>query len=253
VEREGAYHVCTNGLACPAQLEGHLGHFVSRGAMDIAGLGHKTIQQLLRRGLVRDVADIYALTPIDIATLEGFAEKSIENLMNAIEASKRPRLDRFLYALGIEHVGDTVARLLADHYGAVKPLLDASVEELQANRGIGPEVAESVHRFFSNSRNRKVLERLERAGVKPAAEPKARGSQTLANQVLVFTGGLETMTRPEAQRKAEAHGARVTGSISKKVTLVVAGPGAGSKLDEAAKLGIKVIDEQAFLKATGEG
>jgi DNA ligase (NAD+) len=252
VEREGAYHLCTNGLSCPAQLEGHLQHFVSRGAMDIDGMGAKTVHQLLEQGLVRDVADLYALTPIDLAGLEGFAEKSIENLMSAIEASKRPRLDRFVYALGIEHVGDTVARQLADHYGALEPITEASEEELQSIKGIGPEVAASVRHFYTNARNRKVLERLLKAGVKPVAEKKVKGPQTLAGATIVFTGGLEAMSRPEAQRKAEAHGARIAGAITKKVTLVVAGPGAGSKLGEAEKLGIPVVDEAAFLKRIGE-
>ena len=252
VERVGAYHVCTNGLACRAQLQGHVEHFAWRGAMDIRGLGDRTVQQLIEKGLVRDLADLYQLTPIDLAGLEGFAEKSIENLIAAIEASKRPRLDRFLFALGIEHVGDTVARLLADHHGALEPLLDATEEELQQIRGIGPEVAESVRRFFSSARNRKVLERLAKAGVKPKAEMRAKGPQPLAGEVVVFTGGLEGMSRPEAQRRAEALGARIASGIGKKVTLVVAGPGAGSKLDEARKLGIKVIDESAFLKRIGE-
>ncbi len=250
VEREGAYHVCTNRLSCPAQLEGHVLHFVH--AMDIDGLGVMTVRQLIDRKLVRDIADLYALTPIDIAGLEGFAEKSIENLTNAIETSKRPRLARFLYALGIDHVGDTVARLLADHYGAFEPIAEASEEELQSIKGIGPEVATSVHQFFASARIRKVLERLFKAGVEPVAEKKTKGPQTLAGEAVVFTGGLETMSRPEAQRKAEAHGARIAGSVSKKVTLIVAGPGAGSKLDEAKKLGIQVIDEQAFLKRIGE-
>jgi DNA ligase (NAD+) len=252
VEREGAYHLCTNGLSCPAQLEGHVQHFVSRGAMDIEGLGSKTVHQLLEKRLVRDIADLYALTPIDLAGLEGFAEKSIEKLMAALEASKRPRLDRLVYALGIEHVGDTVARLLVDHYGALDPLADAPEEELQSIKGIGPEVAASVRHFFGSTRNRKVLERLFKAGVKPVAEKKAKGPQTLAGETIVFTGTLEAMSRPEAGRKAEAHGARVTGSVSRKVTLVVAGPGAGSKLDEAGKLGIPVIDETTFLKRIGE-
>jgi DNA ligase (NAD+) len=252
VEREGAYHVCTNGLSCPAQLQGHIEHFVWRGTMDITGLGSKTVQQLIGKGLVKDLADIYQLTPIDLAGLEGFAEKSIENLVQAIERSKRPRLDRFIFALGIEHVGETVARLLADHYGALKPLLEAGEEELQQIKGIGPEVADSVHRFFSSSRNRKVLDRLERAGVKPVVEKKPRGPQPLAGEVVVFTGTLERMTRPEAQRKAEVAGARIATGVSRKVTLVVAGPGAGSKLDEAAKFGLKVIDEDEFLKRIGE-
>jgi DNA ligase (NAD+) len=252
VDRVGAYHLCTNGLACPAQLQGHIGHFVSRGAMDIVGLGDKTVRQLMEAGLVKDLADIYRLTPIDLAGLEGFAEKSIENLMAAIETSKRPRLDRFIYALGIEHVGDTVSRLLADHYGGLEPLLEADEDALQEIHGIGPEVAESVRHFFSNPRSRRVLERLKQAGVRPVVEKKAKGAQPLAGQVVVFTGTLERMSRPEASRKAEDAGARVASGITRKVTLVVAGPAAGSKLDEAKKLGLTVIDEATFLKRIGE-
>jgi len=252
VEKEGANHICTNGLSCPAQLEGHISHFVSRGAMDITGLGGKTVQQMIEKKLVRDLADLYSLTPIDLATLEGFAEKSIDNLTAAFEASKRPRLDRFLYALGIDHVGETVARLLADHYGALEPLFDAGVEELQEIKGIGPEVATSVHDFFASDRNRKVLDRLKKSGVRPVHTAKPRGPQPLAGETLVFTGGLESLSRPAAQARAEAAGARIAGGISKGVTLVVAGPGAGSKLDKAAKLGIPVIDEAAFLERIGE-
>ncbi len=248
VDRVGAYHLCTNGLTCPAQLQGHIEHFVSRGAMDIVGLGGKTVRQLMDAGLVEDLADLYRLTPIDLAGLEGFAEKSIENLMKAIEASKRPRLDRFLFALGVEHVGGTVARLLADHFGALEPILEASEETLQEIHGIGPEVAESVHRFFANARNRRVLERLHQAGVRPVVERKPRGPRPLAGETVVFTGALEQMTRAEAAKKAEDAGARVASSIGKKVTLVVAGPEAGSKLDEARKLGVRVIDEAAFLR-----
>ncbi len=251
VEREGAYHVCTNGLSCLAQLEGHVIHFAARGAMDIAGLGGKTVKQLIEQGLVKDLADVYALTPIDFATLEGFAEKSIENMMAALEASKRPRLDRFLFALGIEHVGETVARLLAEHFGALAPLLDATGDDLQQIHGIGPEVAESVAHFFAGKRNRKVIERLLRAGIAPVHEARAKGPQPLAGQVMVFTGGLEGMTRPEAQKRAEDAGARIASAISKRVTLVVAGPGAGSKLDEARKLKLEVIDEAEFLKRVG--
>jgi DNA ligase (NAD+) len=242
VEKVGASHVCTNGLACPAQLRGHIGHFVSRGAMDITGLGDETVGQLLETGLVKDLSDLYHLTPIDLAGLEGFAEKSIENLMQAIESSKRPRLDRFLFALGIEHVGTTIARLLADHYQALEPLLDAEEAALQEIHGIGPEVAQSVRRFFSNPRSRKVLERLKAAGVRP-----------LAGEVVVFTGTLEQMTRPEAAKRAEDAGARVASGIGRQVTLVVAGPGAGAKLDEARKKKIPVIDESDFLKRIAGG
>lgn len=251
VVREGAAHRCTNGLACPAQLERHLVHFTQRGAMDIAGLGERTVAQLLERKLVADLADLYALTPIDLVQLEGFAEKSIENLLAALEASKTPRLDRFLFALGIEHVGETVARLLADHFGSLAALREATPEQLTHIHGIGDEVAESVHHFFANARNRKVLDRLLKAGVKPVAEERPTGPRVLDGVVIVFTGGLESMPRPDAQRLAERHGARVAGSISKKVTLVVAGPGAGSKLDDARRLGIETIDEATFLERVG--
>ncbi len=252
VEREGAAHVCTNGLACPAQLQGHIEHFVSRGAMDITGLGSKTVAQLLEKGMVKDLADLYRLTPIDLAGLEGFAEKSIENLIAALEASKRPRLDRFLFALGIEHVGETVARLLAEQFGALAPLMEADEEALQKIHGIGPEVAASASAFFANRKTRRVLERLAQAGVEPVHEVKPKGAQPLAGEIMVFTGSLERMSRPEAQRKAESLGARIAGVVSKRVTLVVAGPGAGSKLDEAKKHGIPVIDEDGFLKRIGE-
>ena len=252
VEREGAYHLCTNGLACPAQLERHIGHFASRGAMDVTGLGHVTVKQLIERGLVKDPADLYRLKSEDLEGLEGFAERSIENLIQALDASRRPRLDRFLYAFGIEIVGETVARLLADHFGALAPIVEADEERLQQIPGIGPEVAASVHHFFSNPRTRKVLARLAEAGVRPVAEKRAKGPQPLAGEVVVFTGGLETMSRPEAQRKAEAAGARTAAGVSRKVTLVVAGPGAGTKLDEARKLGLAVIDEASFLERIGE-
>ncbi len=252
VVREGAAHLCTNGLACPAQLERHITHFTMRGAMDIAGLGGKTVKQLLEKSLVKDLADLYQLTPIHLVQLDGFAEKSIENLLAGIEASKKPRFDRFLFALGIEHVGDTVARLLADHFGSLAELREATPESLQEIRGIGPEVAESVHHFFANPRNRKVLDRLQKAGVKPVTEARPTGPRALDGEIVVFTGGLETMPRPDAQRLAERHGARVAGSISKKVTIVVAGPGAGSKLEDARRLGLRVLDERAFLKLVGD-
>jgi NAD-dependent DNA ligase len=229
----------------------HLAHFAW--VMDIVGLGGKTVKQLIERGLVKDLADIYRLTPIDLAGLDGFAEKSIAKLIEAIEASKRPRLDRFLSALGIEHVGETVARLLADHFATLEPMLEATEEDLQKIRGIGPEVADSVRRFFQSPRNRRVLERLEQAGVRPERAPKRKGPQPLEGQVMVFTGGLERFSRPEAQRKAESLGATIASGISKKVTLVVAGPGAGTKLDEARKLKIEVIDEATFLERIGEG
>ncbi len=251
VVREGAAHLCTNGLACPAQLERHIVHFTMRGAMDIAGLGEKTVKQLLEKGLIKDLADLYQLTPMHLVGLEGFAEKSIDNLIAALENSKTPRLDRFLFALGIEHVGDTVARLLADHFGSLARVREATEDEIQHIHGLGPEVAASAHHFFANPRNKKVLDRLLKSGVKPVVEARPTGPQALDGEIVVFTGGLQTMPRPDAQRLAERHGARVSGTLSKKITLVVAGPGAGSKLDDARRLGITVIDEAAFLKRIG--
>ena len=170
------------------------------------------------------------------------------NLIAAIEGSKSPRLERFLFALGIEHVGETVARLLADHFGALDGLMNASDEDLQEIHGIGPEVAESVHHFFSSKRNRDVLDRLRAAGVRPVAEARPTGPRPLDGEIMVFTGGLESMPRPDAQRLAERNGAKIAGGISKKVTLVVAGPGAGSKRADAERLGIRIIDEAEFLR-----
>lgn len=251
VEREGALHLCPSGLACPAQLERRIVHFTTRGAMDITGLGEKTVAQLLEKRLVRNLADLYALTPIDLTGLEGFAGKSIENLVTALEASKTPRLDRFLFALGIEHVGETVARVLAEHYGALSGIMDAGEDDLQTLQGIGPEVAASVHHFFASASNRRVIERLLAAGVRPVAEARPSGPRPLDGEVVVFTGGLESMPRPDAQRLAERAGARIAGGISRKVTLVVAGPGAGSKREDAERMGIAVIDEAEFLRRVG--
>src|SRR5262249_19797361 len=153
--REGAYHVCTNQLGCRAQLVGHIGLF--SWAMDIVGLGSKTIEQFVEKGLVKDLADIYALTEPQLLELEGFAEKSAENLIAAIQGSKRPRLERFVFALGIPNVGDHVAAVLAEHFGALEPLMEADEETLQEIHGIGPEVARSVVAFFHHAHNRKVI------------------------------------------------------------------------------------------------
>jgi DNA ligase (NAD+) len=251
VERQGAYHVCTNPLGCRAQLQGHVELFAWRGAMDIPGLGSKTVEQLIETGLVKDIADLYKLTREDLLGLEGFAEKSAENLIQGIEASKHPRLDRFLFALGIPNVGVHVADLLAEHFGALDPLMEAGEEELQQIHGIGPEVARSLVEFFGHAHNRRVIRRLLEAGVKPVAE-KRRGPLPLAGQTFVFTGGLEAMSRPEAQKRVQELGAKVASAISKNVTIVVAGPGAGSKLDQARKLGLKVVEEDEFLRMIGK-
>jgi DNA ligase (NAD+) len=251
VVKEGAYHVCSNPLGCRAQLQGHLELFAWRGAMDIAGLGSKTVEQFVEQGLVKDLADLYKLTRGDLLPLEGFADKSAENLIAAIEGSKHPRLDRFLFALGIPNVGEHVARLLAEHFGGLEPLMEADEEALQQIKGIGPEVARSLVEFFGHAHNRRVIRRLLDTGVKPKTE-RRRGAQPLAGETFVFTGGLEAMSRPEAARRVEELGAKVASGVSKGVTIVVTGPGAGSKLDKARELGTKIIDEGAFLKLIGE-
>lgn len=253
IERDGAGHYCTNGLGCRAQLQARVVNFASRRAMEIVGLGDVAVKQLVDKRLIKDVSDIYALTLIDFASLDGFAEKSIENIMAAIEASKKRRLDRLLLALGIEGVGITVARQLATHFGTLDALATASADDLVARKieGVGPEVAKSVSQFFSSRPNRKVLDRMLAAGLRPVHEARVKGPQPLAGQVMVFTGGLESLTRPEAQKRAEDAGARIASAISKRVTLVVAGPGAGSKLDEARKLKLEVIDEAEFLRRAG--
>ena len=247
VEREGAAHVCTNGLACPAQLEGHIEHFVARGAMDITGLGGKTVRQLLDKKLVRDIADLYRLTPIDIAALDGFAEKSIDNLMAALENSKRPRLDRFLFALGIDHVGVDGGPAARRPRSRAWPCC-ARPTSRRCSRSTASG-RRSPNRCTGSSRARATA-KCSTGCTRPACGRWRRrsraGPQPFAGEVMVFTGSLEVMTRPEAQRRAESAGARIASGISRKVTLVVAGPGAGSKLDEAVKLGIPVIDEAAF-------
>ncbi len=250
IERQGAYHVCTNQLGCRAQLQGHLEHFAGRGAMDIVHLGGKTVEQLIERRMVRDLADLYRLRLEDLLSLEGFAQKSAENLLASVQGSKQPSLDHFLFALGIPNVGEHVATLLAEHYGGLDRVMEASEDSLREVRGVGPEVASSVVEFFGHQRNRRVIERLVQAGVVPQAR-KRKGAQPLAGESFVFTGGLEAMARPEAERRVEELGGKVASGISRAVTVVVAGPGAGSKLDKARELGLRIIDETEFLRMIG--
>lgn len=247
VVQEGAYHLCSAGLICPAQQMGGIEHFASRGAMEIEHLGGKTVQQLVEREIVKDVADLYHLKKQDLVGLEGFADKSIDNLLGAIEESKRRELDRFVYALGIPNVGQHVAKVLAQHFGSLDAVMRAGEEELTAVHEVGPEVARSVTTFFHNDDNRRVIQRLRRAGVEPLWE---RGDQaaTLAGMKIVFTGALQHLGREEAKRLVEERGGRVTSSVSKKTSLVVVGENPGSKLDQAREHGVKVMGESDFLK-----
>lgn len=234
------------GLSCPAQLKESIKHFVSRRGMDIDGLGDRYINQLLKLSLVGSVADLYTLNREDLFNFERMGEKLAENLMNAIAASKRRPLSRFLYALGIRHVGEHLAKLLARQFGSLKELAKVSREELLDIHEIGPQVADSVTNFFRSPDNREILRRLEEAGVVPETEDRRAGGP-LAGKTFVFTGALSRFSRKEAQEMAEKLGARAAGSVSKKTDYVVAGEEAGSKLARAKELGVTVLSEEAFL------
>ncbi len=249
-EGEVAYY-CVNA-ACPAQLIRAVEHFVSRGAMDIEGFGIRQAELFVKLGFLHDVADIYNLTAEQLLPLEGFAEKKVANLLAAIEASKDRGPARLLTALGIRGVGSTVAQLLIDHFGSLDALAAASREELEAIPGIGPKLAASVVEWFRRETNRRVVEKLKAAGVRTEVKKAAPvGPQPLAGLTFVITGTLPTMSRQQAKAFIEAHGGRVTGSVSGKTDYLVAGERAGSKLTKAEKLGVPVIDESTLRQMAG--
>lgn len=245
---------CPN-TACPSRNVEWLFSFASRGAMDIEGLGYMTVMQLLERGLVKDPGDIYRLTAEDLAGLEGFAEKSIANLLEAIERSKDRPLWRLLVALNIRHVGAHVAQVLARAFGSIDALAAASVEEIDAVPGIGPAIARSVFEWFQDPANRALIEKLRAAGVRMADEAPAIPAEEgpLAGKTIVLTGTLPSLSREEATRLAEEAGAHVASSVSRKTDFVVAGESPGSKLQRALELGVEVIDEAEFLRRLGRG
>ena len=249
VAREGAYFYCTGQAACPAQLKGAVEHFASKAALNIDGLGRKTVSQLVDHGLVKDLSDLYRLSPEQLLELEGFAERSSTLLLDAIARSKNASLDRFLMGLGIRQVGRHIATVLARELGSLNTVMSADRERFQAIREIGPEISESLVSYFQESSNRRVIDQLHELGFSIVDAPSAHGRTVLpfSGKSFVFTGGLVRRTRDEAKALVERLGATVSSSVSKKTSYVVAGADPGSKLDQAQKLGVTVLSEQAFL------
>lgn len=248
-EGEVAYR-CMNA-ACPAKRRESLLHFAGRHAMNIDGLGEKIVDQLLAKKMVQDVADLYALRAEEVAALERMAEKSAQNLIEEIAASKRNALSRVIYALGVPFVGERTGQLLAEHFSSLEELSRANEEALLAVPEVGPKIASSIADFFSEPRNREIIRKLHRAGVRPAAEKRVVTSDRLAGKSFVFTGGLERHTREEAGEIVQRHGGKVSGSVSKKTDYVVAGTDPGSKYDKAKELGVTILTESEFEKIAG--
>ena len=243
VRTEGeADHRCVNAN-CPAKLQGTILHFASRHVMNIDGLGEALVNQLTERGLVKNVADLYRLTKDDLLKLERMGEKSAENVLEEIEASKKLPLERVIYGLGIRFVGERTAQFLAEHFGSLDAIMNASAEELEEVNEVGPRIAESIAEFFGDEHNRKLVGDLRKAGLAFTGKKKEKGTK-LAGKTFVLTGTLERHTRDEAKQMIEDAGGRVSGSVSKKTDYVVAGAEAGSKLDKAKELGVSVIGEK---------
>lgn len=250
--KDGAVHRCTN-MSCPAVVKGRIHHFASKEAMDIEGLGRRIVQQLVDKGLVRDVSDLYRLTKDDLMTLEGFAEQSSSNLYAAIDVSRVRPLDRFIFALGIPHVGSVAARDLAAGFSSLDEFMSASRERLTSVQGIGDETADAILSFFDTPQNVEVIRRLQERGVRPGAViPSAAPESPLKGKTICFTGTLSSMTRSQAQARARNLGARVVEGVSRNLDYLVVGRDPGSKADRAASLGVTVLGEDEFLAMTRE-
>lgn len=250
VRLEGeAAHRCVN-LSCPAQIKEHIRHFASRNAMDIDGLGEKVAASLFDAGLIADPADLYFLTEEKLLPLERMAQKSVSNLLDSIQMSKTPAWDKFIFALGIRHVGEKTARLLAQHFAGIDELMGADVEDLTQIKEIGPEIAHSIVGFFSEPKNREVIDKFLRAGISPLVQ-RQRKDRPLDGKYFVFTGTLETLGRNEAKTLVQDLGGTVQASVGGKTSFVVAGASPGSKLEQARNRAVAVITEKEFLKLIG--
>ncbi|MCK4485774.1 MAG: NAD-dependent DNA ligase LigA [Desulfobacterales bacterium] len=239
---------CVNAN-CTAQVKERIKHFASKGAFDIDGLGDKLVSQLVDKGLLRSYAELFALDKAAIAAIERMGEKSAQNLMDAMAKSKQISLARFVYALGIRHVGEHIAQILASAIKTLERLVGASKEELEAVRGIGKEISQSVRAFFENPENRRNIQRMLRAGVTLETD-EAPISEPLAGRTFVLTGALDSMTRSQAKARIEALGGKVSSSVSRKTAYVVAGKDPGSKFDKAKEIGVKILDEKEFIEMT---
>ena len=245
-------HRCTGGLFCPAQRKQAMLHFAQRRAMDIEGLGEKLVDQLVDAQIVRTLPDLYKLGLVALSGLDRMADKSAQNVLAALEKSKQTTLPRFLYGLGIRHIGETTAKDLARHFGQLDAIMDAGVEQLLEVHDVGPIVAQALHTFFDQPHNREVVEQLRACGIQwPEHTPEARAPLPLTGKTIVLTGTLPTLGREDAKALLEAAGAKVAGSVSKKTDYVVAGEEAGSKLAKALALGVPVLDEAGLLALLG--
>lgn len=253
VQPEGMVDLYCPNPQCPERLYRSIEFFVSRGALDIEGMGPQTVKTLMDKGFIRDEADIFYLQREPLLELEGFADKKVDNLLASIEAARHRPLAQFLTSLGIDGVGGVVATLLANHFGSIDALMNASVDDIDAVEGIGPVLAQSVVDYFADPYRRRVLDKMRAAGVNMQAEQKQAASSKLAGMTFVLTGTLPTMSREQATELIEAHGGKVTSSVSKKTSYVLMGDSPGSKADKARQLGVPIIDETTFRMMIEDG